>query len=136
MTFGTEKCLRTDCSNYKKWKENRCCRAGDQVCFIYLFDRNTGQPIYPVHEIQVPTESELAGEVLSPTQPVPSLPLPFARQSLTENDLNRLVPDSSYQDIKKRLANYKTGNMFNAPSREGTVIFPGFDGGGEWVVQI
>ncbi|MFI5156861.1 MAG: c-type cytochrome, partial [Chitinophagales bacterium] len=100
--------------------------------FIYLFDRNTGQPIYPVNETRVPTESELAGEILSPTQPVPSLPLPFSRQSLTEKDLNQLVADSSYQDIKKKLATYRTGNMFNPPSKEGTVIFPGFDGGPEW----
>ncbi len=100
--------------------------------FIYLFDRNTGQPIYPVNETRVPVESELPGEILSPTQPVPSLPLPFSRQSLTEKDLNQLVPDSSYQDIKKKLATYKTGNMFNPPSKEGTVIFPGFDGGPEW----
>ena len=42
------------------------------------------------------------------------------------------MADSSYQDIKKRLAGYHTGNIFNPPSKEGTVIFPGFDGGGEW----
>src|SRR5690606_21355762 len=46
--------------------------------------------------------------------------------------INDLVPDSSYQDIKRRLAGYRTGNMFNPPSKEGTVIFPGFDGGAEW----
>src|SRR5690606_35991872 len=61
-----------------------------------------------------------------------TLPAPFARQILTEKDLNTLVPDSSFQDIKSRLARYKTGNMFNPPSKEGTVIFPGFDGGAEW----
>ena len=59
-------------------------------------------------------------------------PVPFVRQLLTEKDLNKLVPDSSYEDIKKRLAGYKTGNMFTPPSKEGTVIFPGYDGGGEW----
>jgi quinoprotein glucose dehydrogenase len=100
--------------------------------FVYLFDRHTGQPIYPVKEMAVPTETALVGEKLSPTQPVPELPLPFARQSLTEKDLNQLVPDSSYQDIKVKLAGYKTGNMFNPPSPQGTVIFPGFDGGAEW----
>jgi quinoprotein glucose dehydrogenase len=54
------------------------------------------------------------------------------RQILEEKDLNTLVSDSSYQRIKKRLLGYKTGNIFNPPSKEGTVIFPGFDGGGEW----
>ena len=100
--------------------------------FIFLLDRNTGKPIYPVTETPVPAESELLGEKPSPTQPIPTWPEPFARQSLTEQDLNNLVSDSSYQDIKKKLAGYHTGNMFNPPSKEGTVIFPGFDGGAEW----
>jgi quinoprotein glucose dehydrogenase len=100
--------------------------------FIFLLDRATGQPVYPVEERPVPTATGLEGEKTSPTQPFPTVLKPFARQSLTEVDLNTLVPDSSYQDLKKRLAGYKTGNMFNPPSKEGTVIFPGFDGGAEW----
>lgn len=100
--------------------------------FIFLFDRETGKPIYPVEEKTVPSVSELEGERPSLTQPFPTLPKPFVRQSLSENDLNNLIPDSSYQDIKKKLASYKTGNIFNPPSREGTIIFPGFDGGAEW----
>jgi quinoprotein glucose dehydrogenase len=100
--------------------------------FIFLFDRQTGKPIYQVEEKQVPTQTELTGEKLSPTQPFPTLPKPFARSVLNETDLNNLVPDSSYQDIKKRLASYKTGNIFTPPSKEGTIIFPGFDGGAEW----
>ena len=100
--------------------------------FIFLLDRNTGQPIYPINETQVPSVSELVGEKPSPTQPIPSLPVPFVRQLLTEKDLNNIVPDSSYQDIKKRFSGYKTGNIFTPPSKEGTVIFPGFDGGAEW----
>jgi quinoprotein glucose dehydrogenase len=100
--------------------------------YVFLFERTTGKPVYPIEEIPVPSTSSLAGEKLSPTQPVPSLPAPFVRQILTEKDLNTLVPDTSYQDIKERLAGYKTGNMFNPPSKEGTVIFPGFDGGAEW----
>jgi len=50
---------------------------------------------------------------------------------MTAADLNTLVPDSSYQDIRKRLAGYHA-EMFDPPSKEGTVIFPGFDGGAEW----
>ena len=100
--------------------------------FIFLFDRETGKPIYPVVEKQVPTLSELDGEKLSLTQPIPTLPKPFVRQVLNNDDLNNLIPDSSYNDLKKRLASYKTGNMFNPPSKEGTVIFPGYDGGAEW----
>jgi quinoprotein glucose dehydrogenase len=100
--------------------------------FVFLFDRETGKPIYPVEEKQVPPHSGLEGEKPSTTQPFPTLPKPFVRQVLNEDDLNNLVPDSSYRDIKKRLASYKTGNMFNPPSKEGTVVFPGFDGGAEW----
>ncbi len=98
---------------------------------IFLLDRSTGQPLYPVAERPVPAVSELPGEKLSPTQPVPPVLPSFARQSLPAADLNPLVPDSSYQDIRKRLAGYHS-NMFDPPSREGTVIFPGFDGGAEW----
>jgi quinoprotein glucose dehydrogenase len=99
--------------------------------FIFLLDRTTGQPLYPVEERPVADSSELAGERLSPTQPYPTVLPSFARQGLTDADLNRLVPDSSYQEIRQRLAGYHTG-WFAPPSREGTVIFPGFDGGAEW----
>jgi quinoprotein glucose dehydrogenase len=100
--------------------------------FIFLLDRQTGLPVYPVNETPVPANSELTGEKLSPTQPIPSFPKPFARQSLSEKDLNNLIPDSSYAEIKKRLAGYHADNMFDPPSKEGTIIFPGFDGGAEW----
>ncbi|MGG9963630.1 PQQ-binding-like beta-propeller repeat protein [Ferruginibacter sp. SUN106] len=100
--------------------------------FIFIFDRVTGQPVFPIEERNVPVVSELIGEKPNPTQPFPTLPAPFVRQSLTEKDLNTLVPDSSYQDIKKRLSGYSTGVMFNPPTKRGTVIFPGYDGGAEW----
>lgn len=100
--------------------------------FIFLFDRKTGEPIYPVKEVPVPAQSELIGENPSPTQPVPTLPVSFVRQLLRESNLNNLVPDSSFRDIKNKLASYKSGNIFNLPSKEGTIIFPGFDGGAEW----
>jgi quinoprotein glucose dehydrogenase len=99
---------------------------------LFLLDRETGQPLYPVKETPVPVQTELAGEKVYQTQPIPSLPKPFVRQTLSESDLNNLVDDSSYQDIKKRLAGYRTGNMFNPPSKQGTIIFPGYDGGAEW----
>ncbi len=101
--------------------------------FIFLLNRKTGKPVYPINEVPVPLQSELTGEKLSPTQPVPSFPKPFARQApITVDDLNNLVPHSSYNDIKEKLSGYKTGSIFTPPSKEGTVIFPGFDGGGEW----
>lgn len=100
--------------------------------FIFLLDRVTGKPIYPIDEKTVPTVSELTGEKLSSTQPWPTVMEPFVRQSLTEKDLNTLVPDSSYQAIKKKLSQVNSGFIFNPSSKKGTVIFPGFDGGAEW----
>ncbi|HWB91710.1 MAG TPA: PQQ-binding-like beta-propeller repeat protein [Puia sp.] len=100
--------------------------------FIFLLDRRTGKPIYPVEERPVPQDSALPGEKLSPTQPFPTGMPVYARQALTDSDLNTLVPDSSYQEIRRRLAGYHTGRPFIPPSKAGTVIFPGFDGGTEW----
>lgn len=100
--------------------------------FVFLLDRLTGKPIYPIEEKPVPHVSELVGEKLSSTQPWPSFIEPFARQSLTEKDLNQFIPASSYADIKARLDKVNTGFIFNPTSKKGTVIFPGFDGGAEW----
>jgi quinoprotein glucose dehydrogenase len=100
--------------------------------FIYVFDRETGKPLFDVEERQVPRQSDLTGEVLSATQPFPVKPAPFVRQLLTEKDLNPLLPDSSYQEVKKRWASYQNNHMFNPPSLQGTVFLPGLDGGAEW----
>lgn len=100
--------------------------------YVLVFDRETGKHIYPIEEKPVPTQTDLIGEKLSPTQPHPSFPVSFMRQQFTEKDINPLLPDSSYQDIKKRLASYKSDHIFNPPSLQGTVMFPGLDGGAEW----
>lgn len=100
--------------------------------FIFLLDRTTGKPVYPINETPVPVETGLTGEQPWPTQPIPTFPAPFVRQLMTEKDLNHLVPDSSYQDIKKRWEQTKHDNLFTPPSKQGTLIFPGFDGGAEW----
>ena len=55
---------------------------------VYIFERETGKPIYPIDEVPVDTKSELAGEKVWPTQPIPSLPKPFVRQSFTDEDIN------------------------------------------------
>lgn len=100
--------------------------------FVFLFNRLTGEPVFPVKEQAVPTYSELTGERPSPTQPIPVLPVPFTRQILTEKDLNHLIPDTSLSELKQRLSRYQSDNMFTPPSKEGVIIFPGFDGGAEW----
>jgi quinoprotein glucose dehydrogenase len=100
--------------------------------YVFVFNRATGESVFPIKEERVPQQTELAGEKLWPTQPIPLAPKPFVRQLLTENDLNKLLPDSSYNEVKKRFASYKKSHLFEPPSKEGTIVFPGFDGGAEW----
>ena len=89
--------------------------------FVFLFDRQTGKPLFDVVERRV-APSTLAGERAWPTQPMPVKPAPFARQSITEADVTDLA---RYHALHR-------GGFFTPPSREGTIVLPGFDGGGEW----
>ena len=100
--------------------------------FIFVFERETGKSLFPIEEKPVPHNSDLTGEKLWPTQPMPSLPKAFVRQTFSEADLNDLLPDSSYQDIKKRFQGYVSDGLYAPPSKQGTIVFPGFDGGAEW----
>jgi quinoprotein glucose dehydrogenase len=97
---------------------------------VFLFDRETGEPLFPIEERPVPG-SDLPGEETWPTQPFPVKPPPFARQYLKEEDLAR-VSDESFPGLERRFRGVRSDGQFVAPSREGTIIFPGFDGGGEW----
>jgi quinoprotein glucose dehydrogenase len=98
--------------------------------FVFLFDRTTGQPLFPIEERPVP-KSDLPGEETSPTQPFPTKPAPFARQRITEADITDLSPEA-HDSALARFRRMKHDELFTPPSREGTVILPGFDGGGEW----
>ena len=100
--------------------------------FVFLLDRQTGKPLFDIRESPVPTNTTLQQEKLWPTQPKPLLPAPFVRQRFSEAELNHILSDSSYQDIHRRFLSYRSGDIFTPPSVEGTVILPGYDGGGEW----
>lgn len=100
--------------------------------YIYVFERTTGKPVFPIEEEKVDTTTELEGEKLSPTQPKPLLPKPFARQYFTEVEINNLLSPEEQQEIKNKLASLSNGHIFTPPSKKGTVIFPGYDGGAEW----
>ena len=93
--------------------------------FVFVLNRETGESLFPIEERPVPAVSELKGEQLSPTQPHPILPKPFTRQQFTEADINDLLPDSSYQEVRKRFRSYATGGMFTPPAKQGTVFFSG-----------
>ncbi|HUR83464.1 MAG TPA: c-type cytochrome, partial [Thermoanaerobaculia bacterium] len=98
--------------------------------FVFLFDRVSGRPLFPIEERAVPP-SDLAGEQAWPTQPIPTKPAPFARQGMTEADVTDLT-SPAHDSALARFRRMRHGNLFTPPSREGTVVLPGFDGGGEW----
>ena len=75
--------------------------------------------------------SDLKGEQAWPTQPLPVKPPPFARQLFTEAELTDISP-ASHDAVLKQLRLTRTGRQFIPPSEQGTIIFPGFDGGAEW----
>lgn len=95
---------------------------------LYVFDRVTGKSLYPIEKVRV-EKSRLPGEASWPTQPRPRFPAPFARQSLTEDGLNPYSPD--LDSLKTVLRGIKKG-YYAPPDKQGTLIFPGFDGGAEW----
>ena len=97
---------------------------------VFLFDRQDGTPLFPIEERPVPP-SDLKGEAAWPTQPLPVKPPPFSRQVFSEADVTD-VSEASRAAVLARLATLRHGGQFIPPSTEGTVIFPGFDGGAEW----
>lgn len=99
--------------------------------YIYLFDRVTGRPLFPIQE-EPYLASDVPGEVSSPTQPKPALPKPFARQILTADMLTNRTPQA-HLDALKRFLTFRSGGQFVPLSVDRqTIVFPGFDGGAEW----
>ncbi len=98
--------------------------------YVFLFNRETGEPLFPVMERPVP-RSDLQNEETWPVQPFPSAPPPFMPQLFTENEITDITPES-HEFVADSLARVRTGELFIPPSTQGTMIFPGFDGGGEW----
>ena len=99
---------------------------------VWLFERETGKPIYPIKEVQVDTASELVNEKVWPNQPMPTFIEPFVRQTISAEDINPYLPDTSIAKLKKDLQGYRYGKMFIPPGKQTAVELPGFDGGAEW----
>ena len=91
--------------------------------FVFLLDRTSGKPLFDVVERAVPA-SDLHGEQAWPTQPFPVKPAPFARQAIREADVTA--------SERRRFRSLRHNGLFTPPSRAGSVVLPGFDGGGEW----
>ena len=99
--------------------------------FVYLFDRLTGKPLFPIDVRKYPG-STVPGERTSATQPLPARPAPFARQLLTEKMLTNRTPEV-HRWALEQFKKFRSKGQF-VPFAIGidTVIFPGFDGGAEW----
>jgi quinate dehydrogenase (quinone) len=104
---------------------------GSKQGFLYVFERKTGRPVYPIEEKPVP-QSDLPGEHSSPTQPIPTKVKPFARQSFTEKDVNPFLPKDEQDAIKEKLRGYRNEGIYTPPSVKGTVQVPGHNGGANW----
>jgi quinoprotein glucose dehydrogenase len=97
---------------------------------LFLLDRETGAPLFPVEERSVPA-STLPGEASWPTQPFPVKPPPFAQQLFTEEEATDLTPESRAY-VLQRLRSMRTGAIFLPPGLEESVVLPQFNGGAEW----
>jgi quinoprotein glucose dehydrogenase len=97
---------------------------------VFVLDRDSGKPIFPVVEVPVPP-SDVPGELTSPTQPLPLLPVPLIRQMLTEADLTNISPEAHASALEK-FRRYRSGSIFTPPSLQGTITMPGHLGGSEW----
>ncbi len=106
--------------------------------FVYVFDRVTGEPLWPIEERPVP-KSEVPGEFAWPTQPFPTKPAPFIKQSFTVDDINPwLLKPDEYQKMRQRVAAASNGKgpqggLFNPPTiGRDAISMPGNQGGSNW----
>lgn len=98
--------------------------------FIFLFERETGTPLFPIEEKPVPG-SIMPGEQSWPTQPFPVKPLPLCRQTFNESMITDISPEA-HNYILNEAKKYAWGNIYLPPSMEGVIVMPGLRGGGEW----
>ena len=98
--------------------------------FVFVLDRKTGKPLFPIEYRKVP-QSTLEGEQLATTQPYPTKPPPFTRQTFTEDMITTRTPEA-HAAVLEKFKSVDSNGMFTPPSLRGTMLFPGTDGGGEW----
>ncbi len=105
-----------------------------QVCkqgFVWVFDRVTGKPLWPIEERPVPT-SDMPGENTWPTQPFPTKPPPFARQKFTVDDLSPFLTPEDRARFRDEILSARNEGLFTPPGRRGTIEMPGNNGGANW----
>jgi len=99
--------------------------------FLFVFDRHTGEPVWPIEERPVP-QSDLPGEHSSPTQPFPAVLEPFAVQSFTAEDINPYLSEEDQERLAELIRNSRNEGLFTPPSFEGSIGMPGHNGGANW----
>ncbi len=99
--------------------------------FVWVFDRVTGAPLWPIEERPVP-HSDVPGEQTWPTQPFPLKPPPFARQKFTEDDLSPYLSPEDRARFRDELLSARNEGMFTPPGTRNTVEMPGNNGGANW----
>ena len=106
--------------------------------FLYVFDRQTGEPVWPIEERPVPP-SAVPGEQASPTQPFPTKPPPFAHHGVTVDDIIDFTPELAAR-AREIVDTFVIGPIFTPPSivsdalggTQGTLALPGSWGSGNW----
>ena len=99
--------------------------------FTYVFDRVTGEPVWPIEERAVDTATDVPGEVPYPTQPFPTRPPPFSGQGVSLEDANDLTPEIHALAVEQ-MQRFRLGPLFTPPSLQGTLQRPGASGGANW----
>jgi glucose dehydrogenase len=99
--------------------------------FLYVLDRRTGKPVWPIEERPVP-KSDVPGEVPSPTQPFPTWPKPFTPQAFTEADINPNIPEADQAKLRELFKTSRNEGLFTPPSLQGSISMPGHNGGANW----
>ncbi|MCC7010522.1 MAG: PQQ-binding-like beta-propeller repeat protein [Acidobacteria bacterium] len=101
--------------------------------YLYVFDRVSGQPIWPIEERPVPTKTDVPGEVLWPTQPIPTNPPPFGRQTFGLDDINPyLLTDEQRASYRQRVAKARNDGQFTPIGFDEVVHMPGNHGGSNY----
>ena len=99
--------------------------------FVFVLDRLTGKPLFPVRERRVP-RSDVPGESAWPTQPFPTLPAPVSRQRMTVDDLSEFPDPAERQALREKFLSARNEGLFTPPSERGTIAIPGHNGGPLW----
>ncbi|WP_031498689.1 pyrroloquinoline quinone-dependent dehydrogenase [Bryobacter aggregatus] len=99
--------------------------------FVFVFDRVTGKPLWPILEKPMPA-SDMPGEKAWATQPMPTMPPPFARQTFTVDDLSPYLSKEDRAKFRDQILSARNEGLFTPPAKRGTIQMPGNNGGANW----